>query len=1045
MGHSVNEDDGSVVSHVASGVKAAIELLPWDDRHDVVTRVALEVEALEPLDVRGRMVALGLVGAAATHRVADDIAHADVRRDALEAGAYVLAAAETGSISSDGTLQDLWAGIIAARGPREIVSSVSFAICGRLPLVLHDAAAIVEVVDPDTLATVGLGLGHAVRRGDSGALVLVREAWLHDEVDEAFGLGAVKGLGLGLFDDGLGWLADFAARAVDAHDEWSSVARLAVTLALQARSAHLDKLVIAGAAGLSADRDARRWLARLRLEANQEQRHRLSDVFVRWWHTFPPALRAALIGWVGGARLDMEELLRTERDPDVTAALIDAKLVSADDAPDGLQKRLVRLWRAHPVPEASHRIVTRLTGAVMDLGGGPQPTEGTMVPPSNVVALPAKAWVRTPLDALRSALWLGEVDEVYGAAKAVSDQNRRAAVEALFAATEVPNAALRRAVVTAIGGIGEPQDATRLVDVTRSYRALEGTVAAALESLDASQVAPSLADLYDRRLKWADDEAVEAYAKLSPDDLGEHLLRTLEVRYYPAARAGAARGLARHRIQVGVFALRRRGLSDTQETARLAALEALRALGGAVPTSDEIAGYSLLFKPADALDAAIERVVEAGTAALPGLKHTFASGSWRRRQCVCRVLARLPGADAGALLIDALKDEDEDVRMSAVEGLIRRGWQPTTDAERTWMAVAARHPLGQESLTYDAPALEHALRLGGHVFRTEVLVALKALDGWVPPNAEVAAWADAAALDATAATEHEGGADVVLQALDQTWQSNPHRARLGAAIGEWPTELIVSKLRDDRWGWRARVCLCHALGLQGRVLTLDAVEAVASQVNHHDDDVKRAALTTLAALGSEAAARAIARGFESPFQEDRERVAKALAAVGDAALPVVDELMNSTWWEERQGAALALRHWRRSRNDAADRLIVLAVDAEYRVSVPAREGLDAHGVAPTGAARRTALERAQSWTTDGLEWWFGLGLDSDTHVVPHLARIFAMTHVEHLPHRLGLIALFRAYELQGWLEEAARGAAFRHVSVRMAAADALRDLRATRA
>src|SRR5690606_23402450 len=154
--------------------------------------------------------------------------------------------------------------------------------------------------------------------------------------------------------------------------------------------------------------------------------------------------------------------------------------------------------------------------------------------------------------------------------------------------------ALRRACIEALALVGDPADAPALIDVARRFRALEGSVAATLRALGARDQFVALAEIYRRRLKWADDQAPDDFCELAGEARVPHLLEALGTRYYPVARAAAARALARTRTREAVFALRSRSLSDPHEEVRLAAAGALQALGCPTPSAEEAVGYGIL-------------------------------------------------------------------------------------------------------------------------------------------------------------------------------------------------------------------------------------------------------------------------------------------------------------------------------------------------------------------------------------------------------------------------------------------------------------------
>jgi hypothetical protein len=395
-----------------------------------------------------------------------------------------------------------------------------------------------------------------------------------------------------------------------------------------------------------------------------------------------------------------------------------------------------------------------------------------------------------------------------------------------------------------------------------------------------------------------------------------------------------------------------------------------------------------------------------------------------------------------------------------VEALAQRGWHPTSAREATLQALAARRirelcdaASDEGTVGVDPATLVQALGLGGHVFRAEVLDALgdvASARGFSPSPEELGVIA-AARMDVATAVAAPHGLDAVLRAIDHTWQANPHRARFVRDLALLPASALAAQLEpgahQPSWSWRTREAIAQALE---RVGDDEALKALGQLVLEDDDDVRRAALQSLSWIGTLGAAEEVVRAFQSPFQEDRDVVARALGTFGPKGDEVIDRLMADAWWESRQGAALALGHWRSDCQGAVDRLITLAVDPEYRVAQAAREGLASHGLLPTARALCEAVGRAQALTLEGLEPWLGLhrAPSAPPDIAHKLDQMIEDLPADALPQRLGLIATFRAEHLAAWLEDAALGRATRaddgtlarHVGVRLAAADALRAL-----
>lgn len=1016
-------------------VEAAAAWAAAADRDaDTGELIALEASLLGPLGPAGRGLFFGLVGASGSHGRDAGSAFVSVRSEVIEAGAIVVARALHGDLDDAASLEHFWNDCVGASGAPAWLGAVGLAVTGVLPLSLESLEALHKLSDPTRLALVGYAIGRSARRGDAAARLLVRDA-VGDVSSADLAVGILKGLGGGIWRDGLAWLGETAAHAVFDADGWSRACRAATVAAVAETPDDAVPALVHGLAGCADKDDAVDFLRTTLVAASPESRRRLRVVLGERWSRWTAPVRAAIVTAEAGGDLMTPDCWVGERSAVVIAAVLRNIEGGALVLEPSVERRLLRSWADHTDAEVRRVVARRLL-----VSGQLEPQPASHDDIGELVALPPAALVRNALDQLRAALWTGESDDLVELARNIPGEDRIVAREALFDALEVPNAALRRACVEAIGYIGAAGDGPRLMAVARAYRALEGMVAAALRRLNARGQAPELAELYQRRLKWADDDAVDDYCALAGSERVMFLRDALETRFYPGARAGAARAIARTGAHEVVFALKNRGLSDPQEAARVAALQALQELTGSAPSPDELAGYALLFRPTDELGDAVERARQAGKAALPGLRRVLAKGSWKRRRAACDVLAMIPGREAEGTLIETLVDADEDVRMTAMESLLERGWSPSTARERTLVTIAARRPgqLLDDPRSVDLATVEQALRLGGYAFRSELLAAMDRFPGW-RPTASCSATIAAVRLQSEGALRYEGGVEALLWALEHTWQANPHRARLTRGLFAVAPALLAQELVSGGWDWRAREALCQALGRPGD----DAgVEALGTCILDDDDDVRRAALSSLATIGTEAAAEVAARGFESPFQEYRELIALTLAAIGDPAWPVLRRLATDPWWEGRQGTAMTLRAWRGDRQEAADLLIVLATDGEYRVSQPARDGLDAHGFMPSRAAIREAVEQSLVMTVEGIEHWVGVRVaaDPDPELAEWLDSMVETTSPDALPQRLGLIPLFRAEHLAIWLEEAALGRSTRHVGIRLAAADALRAL-----
>lgn len=1041
---------------VPPALLAAVEgaeklVLAMSDVSGPRARLPLEERILEPLSPSARTIALCLATPTASHSLPapDDLERLTERRDALLGGAALIGEAIVGNVRDIRSLDRLWHDLRYGPTPVSFAVATTLAVARDLPLAVIEPRYVANLPEGHVNGIVGLAAGNAARAGCGQALGFVRKTlatYDGNEQSRALCIGVLKGLGNGLLNDGLSWLAQYSERAFIKQDEWAEASLSASTFAAEIDNDQVFALTRHALLACSAVDMASERLNTVLVACQPQQKQALLDRLWSSWTTWSPPVRAALLKLRGVPAADTdladnEDLLTTlpwTRDRGVLVAK--EALEQLQGRQDPLAKRILSAMLGlldHPDADLRRLLTTLLAS----LEQGRVPRSLPAPPGAEVVALPPALMARTELDRLRAAIATGDselLDEIV--ARLSPEQQTEAAAE-MLAAMEIPDMALRRSIVAAVGRIGDAAMAPQLIEAARRYRTLEGSVASALKVLGATDSVKDLGEVFARRLKWADDQALADFCELAGDERSGYLLSAIETRFYPAARAGAARAVAETRLQEGIFALRKMSLSDPQEDARLAATAGLKTLGCTLPSTDELAGYALLFRPIADLDEAVTRALEAGSTCLPGIRKTMAKGSWKRRRAACEVLAGIKHDDAEVALVEVLTDLDEDVRLSALQALSQRGWSPSDPREHTLAAIAARQPasLIKTPERLHIPTLEEALKLGGHVFRNEVLDVLERTPDWVPSE-ELMPTILVTRLDGRGAIAHgdgKSGVQAVLTALDRTWQEIPHRARLTRAIGNLSTGALSKLSLQEGLGWRAREAICHALHRVGE----DAAAEVATRFVHDDDDdVRKAALQALARIGTHEAAKGCATGARSPFREDRKPAASALATIGVAALPILQQLADSSWWEERHLVASALAEWRGDLQEAADMLVVLAADPVHRVSQIALDALDKHGIMPSPATFSKVLATVQLSTVDRLEQWLSLG---PTHALDETERCEVMAKtLDALPNvqlaqRVGLVARFRAAPLTGWLREKADSP---HFGVRLAASEALRAM-----
>jgi HEAT repeat protein len=117
---------------------------------------------------------------------------------------------------------------------------------------------------------------------------------------------------------------------------------------------------------------------------------------------------------------------------------------------------------------------------------------------------------------------------------------------------------------------------------------------------------------------------------------------------------------------------------------------------------------ALLMGDEEVKEAAARELMSAGQSALPGLQAALRTGDADARWWAVRVLAEIPGAEAGRTLLAMLADSNEDVRVCAVMALGERRDQVAVDALLALMAhgsVYVRRHIGDALSKIGEPAV----------------------------------------------------------------------------------------------------------------------------------------------------------------------------------------------------------------------------------------------------------------------------------------------------------------------------------------------------
>jgi HEAT repeat protein len=919
-------------------------------------------------------------------------------------------------------------------------AAAALALTTQLPLAATSLADVVEIPNPAARCLFSLAIGRIARGGHATALNLVRQILSSEESDDWLRLSVLRGLGDGLLGDGLESLSTRLRQSLDDHAAWQDAADPIANWAAANPSPEGAALLLIVLSRCQTEGEVRqrivRWCRHAQAAGREESE--LLDGLAASWTLLPAHGRAALIRHAVEAQYP---LAHDGLDEACGAALLAGLEQAAEQSHPPQREHLVGLC-THPDREI-RGLAFQLLAPERSLGVVSEARAPDTA--AEVVSLPAARITRSTLDRVRMMLSSGEAESIPSLVESADESTSAALIGDLVAALDVPDMAVRRAAVEALGTLGDETVVPLLLEAAQRLRGLAGMVVRAIRQIGELDDTEEIATLFDRRLRWADDEAVDDLVALAGDQASIFLSEVLHTRFYPPVRIGAARAMARHGMRETIFALRIRSLTDPHAEVRDAAMEALKTLTGSAPSPGEIAGYGPLTASVDALDEATERAAAAGTQALPGLRATLAKGTWRRRMAACKTLSRLRGPESAEILYTALRDLDEDVRLAAFLALKSRDWSPEDATDRTLAAMAERRVdrLLNSDESLDVETLAEGLFLGGHLFRTEVGAGLSLLarqGDWIPGEEELAAWA-ITRLEPHEVIDSEVGLEMLLQLIDRTWQVHPFRATLARELRTVSVSRLTAASGEDRWRWRTREAVCRALARPG---CPEAPSLLSRFILDPDEDVRSAALAALVAVGTPSAAACVGEVARSPFHDDAEAASAALAAIGEPALGALADLAASPWWEARRLAALAYREWRGDATMAVDRVLALAVDPEYRVAEAALEALKLHGRRPNRAAILGILPRLQTLTVSSILEW--LPVDATGRLNDEEMRDVLTQHLhaldEHrLPYSLGVLSALRIHEVMPWLESLVKPGGTAHAGVRGSANEALDSLR----
>ncbi len=216
--------------------------------------------------------------------------------------------------------------------------------------------------------------------------------------------------------------------------------------------------------------------------------------------------------------------------------------------------------------------------------------------------------------------------------------------------------------------------------------------------------------------------------------------------------------------------------------------------------------------------------------------------------------------DPGAIppLINLLRDADASVRSRASRSLERLGWQPESEAERTWHIVASGNMNRVAELGSDGVGLlADLMRKGPPEKQLSAVKALAEIEDPRVPRLILEALNNRNVLVRLAALDFVADAAVpdnyaTVERLLKDKEPNIRAAAVGAAVscgGNRAVPALVGMLRDVSWEVRREVI--RALGKLGDT---QAIDGLARALQDRDHDVRESAA---AALGRIRNARAI--------------------------------------------------------------------------------------------------------------------------------------------------------------------------------------------
>ncbi|MEC9070876.1 MAG: hypothetical protein VX938_00795, partial [Myxococcota bacterium] len=527
-------------------------------------------------------------------------------------------------------------------GHAMMADTLSAALCitlsGSLPTAVGDVTDIRHIPTPRAQSVFALGVGHLARARHPTAEHLFLNLLASKNTSPRLRISLIRGVGSGMLDDGFLWLARAAHRTPLERERWIDAAREASYWALTSSWPGATELVQAVWATIDSIEDGLEHLGHWThlMGEGDTQRDTLREKLIDGWSRWPAPARAALMITYPEQVLSSPNRWIEDMSPEVILAGMECADRLGTSSLD-----IIARWLNHPaarVREAAGEEILKTLNA-----------EPVSVPdePADLVTFPTDALARTTIDRIRVALVSDEPEQVVLLAQTVTPEDAPVVCRDLLAALDVPDMSVRRASLEALAMIGGTDQIEPLLKAARRLAGLGGSILTTIRDLTQAPAEPELLDhlveLMDRRLRWGDDEAVDHFLDVVGEAGIPALIAALSTPFYPPARSGAARGLARHDVDEAVFPLRLRSLMDRSVDVRDACLSAISSMGTTEVTGREMAGYAPLTAAVDEMENAAIRARSGGSAALPGLRATMEHGTWQPRVAACGALGGIPG------------------------------------------------------------------------------------------------------------------------------------------------------------------------------------------------------------------------------------------------------------------------------------------------------------------------------------------------------------------------------------------------------------------